>query len=223
MCGRYTQTAGLKTLRERFGLKEPTRSLGPRYNIAPGQEAAVIVSGRSLELMSWGLAARCMRPTSSRGAQHCAAAAALIINARAETAASRPAFRKAFSSQRCLIPADGFYEWSRAPKLPYRFVARARELFAFAGLWDSRSFVILTTEANPLVRRVHPRMPVILAREAEAEWIDPSTRPERLAALLTPCPENLLEYYPVSERINSPKNDDEGCVERRREQQQLEL
>lgn len=194
MCGRYTQTADLKTLKERFGIRGAAPALGPRYNIAPGQEAAVVLPGRSLELMRWGLGGR-------------------LINARVET-------RRTFASRRCLIPADGFYEWSRSPKLPYRFVLRSRGLFAFAGIWGSRSFAILTTEAGPIVRPIHPRMPVILAREAEEEWLDLSADARRLAGLLSPC--GRLACYPVSDRVNSTKNDDEGCVERRREQQ-LEL
>jgi putative SOS response-associated peptidase YedK len=202
MCGRYSQTAALQTLQERFALRGTPRPLSPRYNIAPGQEAPIIVAGRSLRSMRWGFGAR-------------------VINARAETAASRPAFRKAFSCRRCLVPADGFYEWSRSPKLPYRFAAVAGGLFAFAGLWDSRDFVILTTAADAVVRAIHPRMPVILAREAEGPWLDPSTPLERVTELLVPGVR--LTCCPVSERVNSTENDDEGCIERRREQQQLEL
>src|SRR5579859_6385875 len=150
MCGRYTQTASIKTLRERFGLKAAEQlELVPRYNIAPTQEAAVIVEdgGRALRMFRWGLI-----PSWAKDA----AIGHKMINARAETAAEKPSFRKPFRSRRCLVVADGFYEWRAAAggKVPTRVVLPSREPFAMAGLWDSwkspegkevRTFTILTT------------------------------------------------------------------------------
>jgi putative SOS response-associated peptidase YedK len=138
-----------------------------------------------------------------------------LINARAETAASKPFFRQAFRSKRCLVLADGFYEWKRTGKrkMPYRIALKINEPFAFAGLWSTvrdaqgrprTTFAVLTTDANALVARLHPRMPAILRPQDEAIWLDPLLSPEQAQTLLAPYPAGLLHAYPVSAQVNSP-------------------
>jgi putative SOS response-associated peptidase YedK len=146
-----------------------------------------------------------------------------MINARSETAATKPAFRDALKSRRCLIPADGFYEWMRTGKAkqPYCFEVNEGELFAFAGLWDRwrdasgewvKSCSILTTTPNSVTSAVHDRMPVILDPDGYDLWLDPGMRDMRVVSdLLKPCDARLMRCYPVSMRINSVVNDDEGC------------
>ncbi|MFC1680090.1 SOS response-associated peptidase [Elusimicrobiota bacterium] len=215
MCGRYTQTASLETLQRRFGFRVEGASLSSRYNIAPGQTAPVLLQDRTMAQLRWGLV-----PSWAKDR----AIGARMINARSETAADKPAFRTSFDSRRCLVLADGFYEWRKArgaPKVPWRFARKDREPFAFAGLWDSWqdpdgqdlwTFTILTTEANPLVRRVHPRMPVILRRDDEGGWLDDASEIDRLQDLLAPHPVEELEGYEVSTRVNSPQHDDAQCI-----------
>ena len=145
-----------------------------------------------------------------------------MINARAETVPEKPSFRRAFRSRRCLILADGFYEWRKtySGKQPYYMRMKDGSPFAFAGLWESwkngreiRSCAIITTEANELVGEVHNRMPVILHPEDYELWLDPDFgEKEPLADLLRPYPANEMEAYPVSRRVNSPSNDDPDCV-----------
>jgi len=148
-----------------------------------------------------------------------------MINAHSETAAEKPSFRKAFKERRCLIPADGFYEWQKTNggKQPYHLKMRDGRLFAFAGLWESwkgdeegeiRSCTILTTDANDLVGEVHHRMPVILPPETYDLWLDPAVwEAEQLLSLLVPYPTEDMEAYPASRRVNNPSNDEPGCVE----------
>jgi putative SOS response-associated peptidase YedK len=188
----------------------PAPTLRPRYNLAPQQEAPVVVDGgaRRLVVMKWGLV-----PSWSKDA----AAGYRMINARAETAPEKPSFRGPFRKQRGLIPADGFFEWKREGerKRPFALRLASREPFAMAGLWDRwraadgaelLSFTILTTAANPLVSEVHDRMPVILPREAEEAWLDPKSPPEALKPLLVPYP-GAMEAVPVSLAVNNPRND----------------
>lgn len=172
---------------------------------------------KNLRLMRWGLVPAWAKEASIGHR---------MINARAETVAEKPSFRRAFESRRCLAPADGFYEWrklegSRA-KIPMRFVLKSREPFAFAGLWDIwrkpdsgelRSFTIITTAANELLRPIHDRMPVILRPEDEEKWLDPGlSDPNRLSSFLKTYPAEEMEAYEVSTRVNSPKNDDPACL-----------
>jgi putative SOS response-associated peptidase YedK len=218
MCGRYTQTASVKELRERFGVADDAPlELKPRYNIAPTQEAPVIVDddGRKLALYRWGLI-----PSWAKDP----ALGHKLINARAETVAEKPSFRKPFQARRCLVPADGFYEWRRiigGGKVPTRIVLPARETFAMAGLWDSwkgpdgkevRTFAILTTEANAAMRPVHDRMPVILTRQGESAWLSLQTPAPVVEALLKPW-SGELETYAVSPLVNSPRNDAPELIE----------
>lgn len=228
MCGRYTLTAEPAAVARRFGLATLPPGVCGRYNIAPSQRALVIVSGRAAEgegrcglAMRWGLvpawAAEGLprRPGGRRGVR------GAFINARVETVAVRPAFRSALRHRRCLVPADGFYEWRQAVdrRDPFYIRPRAGGLFAFAGLWEpgpdgEAGFAILTTAADGALRSLHDRMPVILRPEAEDGWLDPSlTDPARISRLLAvSLAGDALSLHPVSPRVNSPRHDDPGCV-----------
>ncbi|MCB1056336.1 MAG: SOS response-associated peptidase, partial [Acidobacteria bacterium] len=148
-----------------------------------------------------------------------------LINARAETAAEKPAFRSSFSKRRCLVPADGFYEWQKTGgrKQPFYLQLKEHRPFAFAGLWARwkasedetvQSFTLLTTTPNEVAAKVHDRMPVILPPESYDRWLDPELHDrEALEALLLPYPAEAMEAYPVSTLVNSPQNDDPRCIE----------
>jgi putative SOS response-associated peptidase YedK len=165
--------------------------------------------------MRWGLV-----PRWSKGDRP-----SVLINARSETVLEKPTFRTPFLHRRCLIPADGFYEWARAgaKKQPYHFHRRDQSPFAFAGLWESwsdpetrdrlLSCCILTTEANELVRPVHDRMPVILDQTDFDLWLDPVSQPDELTTLLRPCSADVMESAAVGTRVNSPKYDGPECLE----------
>jgi len=209
MCGRYYLVSPAELVATRFHAVE-SLPLRPRYNLAPQQEAPVVVDGgtRRLVLMRWGLV-----PSWSKEA----ASGFRMINARAETAPEKPSFRGPFRKQRALVPADGFYEWKREGerKQPFALRLASGEPFAMAGLWDRwrapdgaevLTFTILTTSANSLVSSVHDRMPVILPPEAEAAWLDPQSPPEALKALCGPFA-GAMEAVPVSTAVNNPRND----------------
>lgn len=219
MCGRYTLRTPVDTLVEEFGITGPLPEVPARYNVAPTQEVASVLvedDERHLEMLRWGLIPS-WADDPGIGSR--------MINARSETAAEKPSFRGAFKKRRCLILADGFYEWQKAGnggKQPYYIRMEDGSPFAFAGLWEVwdkhgeeiRSCTILTTEANGLVREIHHRMPVILPPENYDFWLDPDVRErEPLLDLLRPHPEDAMEAYPVSRFVNSPSNDDERCVE----------
>lgn len=210
MCGRYYFFTPADIVAGRFGLAT-SPALRPRFNIAPQSEAPVILAGegtRRLVAMRWGLV-----PSWSKDP----ASAYKMINARAETAHEKPSFRGPFRRQRALVPADGFYEWKREgeTKRPFALRLASSEPFAMAGLWDRwktpeggelLSFTILTTSANPLVSSVHDRMPVILPREAEATWLDPTESETALKSLLAPSVEEM-EAIPIGKAVNNPLND----------------
>jgi len=223
MCGRYTITSPGQVIADAFGVEEPVE-LAPRYNVCPGQDVPVVRLARDgehrrLDLVRWGLVPFFAKEPG---------AAARMINARAESAATSPAFREALRRRRCLIPADGFYEWQaaagRGPKQPY-YVHRAdgRPL-AFAGLWERwrgkdgarlDSCTILTTAPNELLAKVHDPMPVVLAPHAYELWLDRAMQDvERLRPLLVAPPSAGLVAYPVGTWVNDPKHDDPGCVAR---------
>jgi putative SOS response-associated peptidase YedK len=218
MCGRY-YLADVKNMRERFGVKDILEWLISRYNIAPSQEVPAIIADplaeRKLVRFKWGL-----KPYWARDR----AMASGMINARAETVDTKPSFKNSFRRRRCLIPANGFYEWQKEGqrKIPYCIGLTGWDLFAFAGLWDSwvsaagekyESCAIITTKANPLVAQIHDRMPVILSRESEAMWLDGSIASmEPLKELLKPYPAEQMTLYEVSPRVNSPKNDEPGLL-----------
>jgi putative SOS response-associated peptidase YedK len=203
---------------EHFGLAE-VPSLAPRYNIAPGQPVAVVrrepgVPGRRLELRLWGLVASAGRARPGAG----------LVNARAESVARLPAFRDAFRRRRCLVPADGFYEWQprgRNPKQPYHVRPASEPLFGLAGLYEScegvdgplHTCTVLTTEANAAMRAVHDRMPVILPRAAWEAWLDPALADAAaLLPLLRPAPADAIELHPVGLRVNDVRHDDPECA-----------
>ncbi len=223
MCGRFSLAADPPTLTDLFLLNE-TPALSPRYNIAPTQTVAVVrpmdnQATRRLNLLHWGLI-----PSWAKDPR----IGARMINARAETVAEKPAFRSAFRRKRCLVPADGFYEWVRSgsKKQPYHIRMRDGTPFAFAGLWERwegpegaiESCTLVTTEPNDLLRSLHHRMPVILARDRYAVWLDPDCRsPELLQTCMAPYPPENMVAYPVGLRVNNPRNDDPGCRDPREE------
>ena len=210
MCGRYAIVlVGDGTLQRRFSLEEMLEDPQPRFNVAPTQTLPVIVrnSPNHIEMMRWGLIPFWAKDASI---------GSRMINARAETVAEKPAFRRSLRSQRCLVPASGFFEWKRDgdAKTPHFIHLPDEPLFAFAGLYDSwhdpdgqtvQSYTILTTAPNDLMADIHNRMPVILRREDEDEWLDPeNTEPEHLLPLLRPYPASEMAAYPVSKMVNSP-------------------
>ncbi len=224
MCGRYSLTTPMEAVRQLFGFSERP-NLPARVNIAPSQEVAAVrlgegdVGGRHLVALRWGL----IPSWVPSGAKEMAIGNRMI-NARAETIAEKPAFRAAFRRRRCLIPADGFYEWKteRGRKQPYRIVLESGAPFAFAGLWERwegpgrdgaiESCTIVTTEANARLQAIHHRMPVILAPEAYDLWLDPATPGARAQALLRPAPSEWFTCFRVSPKINSPANDDPALI-----------
>ena len=217
MCGRYTLKTPLNVLTERFGIEEAPSSITPSYNIAPTQHVATVLSEngkRKLEMLRWGLI-----PSWADDPE----IGNRMINARSETVAEKPSYRKAFKKSRCLILADGFYEWQKTDsgKQPFHIRMRDESPFAFAGLWASwdkgdgiRSCTIITTDANDLVGEVHNRMPVILHPEDYEMWLEPDfDEREPLTTLLKPFPAEAMEAYAVSRRVNKPSNNEPGVME----------
>jgi putative SOS response-associated peptidase YedK len=194
--------------------------LQPSYNVAPTREVPAVVSGGEgcrLEVLRWSLI-----PSWADDPR----IGSRAINARSETVAEKPSFRRAFKKSRCLMLADGFYEWRKenGGKQPYYVWMKNGGPFAFAGLWESwnkdegggiHSCAIITTDANDLMTEIHYRMPVIMPPEYYELWLDPAVRePEELLPLLEPFPAADMEAYPISLRVNSPSNDGPDCVER---------
>jgi putative SOS response-associated peptidase YedK len=218
MCGRYTLRTPVEKLAEEFGFDNSSIELPPNYNVAPTQGVAAVLEEdgqRHLEVLRWGLI-----PPWADDPQ----VGSRMINARAETAPEKPSFRRAFRERRCLIPADGFYEWKRmnGGKQPYYIHMKEGRPFAFAGLWESwkddggpeiRSCTILTTKPNALAGEIHDRMPVILPTGSYDVWLDHVSERDELYGLLAPFPEDGMEAYPVSRFVNSPSNNDPRCIE----------
>jgi putative SOS response-associated peptidase YedK len=211
MCGRYRLSRRKQIVEEYFDTVSGEEEWTPRYNIAPTQPIPVIRQNpkepvRELSLVRWGLIPSWAKDSS---------VAAKMINARSETASTKAAFRDALKSRRCLIPADGFYEWARTGKAkqPYCFEVEDGELFAFAGLWDRwKTCAILTTTPNAVTSAVHDRMPVILEPDSYDLWLDPGMSDVSAATdLLKPYDALLMRCYPVSSRVNHVGNDDEEC------------
>jgi putative SOS response-associated peptidase YedK len=209
MCGRYTISTDPARLAERFQAEVPPQLTTPRFNAAPTQLLPVVLDAdHSMQLLRWGLIPHWAEDASIGNK---------MINARAETIAQKPSFREAFRKRRCLVLADGYYEWQKTAdgKQPMRFVLNNEGPFAFAGLWETwrhgeeliRSFTIITTSANATTAPVHNRMPVILLPEHEQRWLDPKTEPLDLHELLLPYPDDEMRFYPVSKSINSPSNE----------------
>jgi putative SOS response-associated peptidase YedK len=218
MCGRYTLATPVEKLAEEFGFDASSVELPPNYNVAPTQGVAAVLAEngrRRLEILRWGLI-----PSWADDPQ----IGSRMINARAETAPEKPSFRRSFRERRCLIPADGFYEWKRTngAKQPYYIHMKEGRPFAFAGLWESwkddggpeiRTCTILTTKPNALAGEIHNRMPVILPTGSYDVWLDPEADRDELYGLLAPYPEDEMEAYPVSRFVNSPQNNDPRCIE----------
>ncbi len=221
MCGRFTLTARPEVLARAFAL-EDAPELAPRWNAAPGQDVATIArtpeGRRELRMRRWGLV-----PGWARDRR----IGSRLINARAETAALRPAFREALRLRRCAVPVDGFYEWAAGgtgsgPRQPYYVALPDRAPFAIAGLFERwrgedgawlETCVLLTVAANERVRGLHDRMPAILPERDLEPWLDPMLRdPRRVARLLVPSAGTELELRPVSRRVNRPEHDDPACI-----------
>ena len=218
MCGRYSLTSPLESVREIFGFLE-SPNLAPRYNIAPTQDVAVVRRGddalRHLAFLRWGLVPSWAKDISI---------GSRMINARAESVAEKPAFRRAFAARRCLIPANGFYEWrsESGGKQPYYITRKDGLPMAFAGLWESwrasesaehiESCTILTTEACEATRPIHHRMPVILEPTAFETWLAPTLGAPGLLGLMSPSTAALV-VKKVSRRVNKVANDDPHLLE----------
>ena len=217
MCGRFTLRISPAELAEIFELLR-TPEVQPRYNIAPSQPVLAVrerEGARELAVLQWGLIPGWSKVPKSGP-----------INARSETVATKPTFKNAFRRRRCLIPADGFYEWKQLgpkEKQPYFIHRLDDKLFAFAGLWEGwrgpdgsslESCAIVTTDTNRRLAELHDRMPVVLEREDYAEWLDPTNEDvESLQRLLMPAPDDFFEIRPVSKSVNSPRNDGPDCLE----------
>lgn len=211
MCGRFVNHVPLADLQKHFNAAMMKGDFTASYNIAPTQIVPVVVATqdaeREIRLMKWGLV-----PSWARDK----AIGNKMINARAETVAEKPAYRKAFEKRRCIVPASGFYEWDTATREPYYFTPTAG-FFSFAGLWESwkapdgiilESFTILTTQANETVGKHHQRMPVALTSNSEGIWLSTSSNSAEVLPLLSPFPNSAMNVVQVTKRVNSPLNND---------------
>ncbi|WP_288369349.1 SOS response-associated peptidase [uncultured Algoriphagus sp.] len=216
MCGRYSLSKSKIELEERFQAEMLT-DFKPRYNIAPTQLVPVVTSQspKGFSFFYWGITPEFGRnkPVSQK-----------LINAKAESVHQKMTFKSSFKQRRCIIPADGFYEWKKLGKktsIPHRFTLREGGLFSFAGIWDEyetvdgenqHTFLILTTEPNELVSEVHDRMPVVLTPETEKKWLNNYSSEEELLEILKPFSANEMQSYPVSTLVNSVKNDSPALI-----------
>lgn len=206
MCGAFSITYPFKEGWDKpfnagYNFPEPFK---PRFNARPGQSLPVILNSKpdEIQLINWGL-----KPNWLKGK--------ILINVRDDSLATKPMYYRDLKERRCIIPADGFYEWTTEDrkKTPYRFVLKSKKLFAFAGIWqpdpktNQPQFAIITTEPNQLVKKYHNRMPVILPARKESEWLNTTLAVNKLLDLLKPYPANLMLAYSVSTLVNSPKND----------------
>jgi putative SOS response-associated peptidase YedK len=219
MCGRFTLFLDPGELQDAFPDFLIEGDFPPRYNIAPTQPVAVIPNTpeKALDFYVWGLIPSWSKdPTIGNR----------LINARSETIMEKPSFRNSFKRKRCLILANGFYEWQSQPgtrsKTPYLIHLKSHEPFAFAGLWDTwfhgdgseiRSCTIITTESNGLMKNIHTRMPVILPPDTYQQWLAPGEpNITKLLELLKPFDSSLMQAYPVSKLVNNPSNDVRDCI-----------
>ena len=227
MCGRYTLATPAEELVEAFDLPGLTFDYFARFNIGPGQAAPIVAedaAGRRIGLLDWGLVPAWMNDPG-RG----------FINARAESVASKASFREAFRRRRCLVPADGFYEWQaqsegeteaeqsgKRTKRPFWLHPSCGGVVSFAGIWETWSqpgaaprhtFAVLTTEANSDVRAIHDRMPVVVEEGDRGVWLDRSSEVEKVSALMRPAPDGTFASHRVSTRVNSVIEDDAGLIE----------
>jgi len=216
MCGRYSLSKSKIDLEERFQA-EMLADFKPRYNIAPTQLVPVITSDspKGFSFFYWGITPDFgqNKPVSQK-----------LINAKAETVNEKISFKSSFQRRRCLVPADGFFEWKKLgkkTKIPHRFTLRDEDLFSFAGIWEEyesisgeiqHTFLILTTTPNEIVSEIHDRMPVILSRENEKKWLDKYSSESELLKMLQPYPAESMITYPVSPLVNSVQNDSPGII-----------
>jgi putative SOS response-associated peptidase YedK len=219
MCGRFALYSSLDEIKEVFAVQQVEMDLSPSYNIAPTQPVAVVVHKdgvNRLQAMVWGLIPAWAKDASI---------GSRMINARSETLGQKPSFRRPLGNQRCLIVADGFFEWQKTEqgRIPMFIRLKSQRPLGFAGLYDVwtspsgekiTSCTIITTDANELVRPIHERMPVILPRPDYEVWLDPAPKPaSQLLPLLRPYLAQDLEAYPVSRLVNSPANNVPQCVQ----------
>jgi putative SOS response-associated peptidase YedK len=239
MCGRYTLARSQQELSERYGIKQLFMDFTERYNIAPTQKVPVVLNlagQRAMEPFQWGLIPSWVTDLKKTKP---------LINARCETLAQKPSFKAALSKRRCLVPADGFYEWKKsgAIKRPMFIHQVDNAIFSFAGIWEEwcpseadadtafdaeteplRTFSIITSKANDTMAPVHDRMPVILSREDEARWLDTDiTDPTLLLPMLQPCANELITMHEVSPLVNSVRTDNAELIEHSVGQLQLKL
>lgn len=217
MCGRFVLSVDAVTLQQEFNLTQ-VPEMQARYNIAPSQPVPVITNQQpdSLTHVTWGLVPSWVDDPNSTYT---------MINARSETAAEKPSYRGPFRHKRCLIPSNGFYEWTKdgGSKQPHFIYLKETEVFSFAGLWDIWqgsdgseiwSCTILTTDAAESIEHLHHRMPVILDSEARHIWLNNETPPDALQSLLTPFDPDKIGHHPVSKEVNSPRNDHPDLIQR---------
>jgi putative SOS response-associated peptidase YedK len=217
MCGRFSMGQGTDGIAGKLSVRP--LALLPRFNIAPTQNAPIVLcdGAREMRLLRWGLIPFWAKDESI---------GQRMINARAESLLEKPSFKRPFERQRCLVLADGYYEWQKrgTVKVPFRFTLRDGQPFALAGLWDQwhpsdgqpiATFTIITTAANDLACTVHDRMPVILPPEHYDQWLDPAvTQGARLTPLLQPYSSEAMTCYPVSSLVNNARIDDPRCIEK---------
>jgi putative SOS response-associated peptidase YedK len=217
MCGRYSFSHSKDKIEKRFGIKveEPWK---PRYNIAPTQEMPVVTNKNPKEfsIFKWGFIPNWSLDES---------VAANLINARSETVFTKAPFKHAIKEQRCLIPADGYFEWKKEGKLkvPYRITLNSDDAFTFAGIWDSwerpsdgeiiNTYTILTTSSNKLLREIHERMPVILSKDLEKYWLDNKLSDTDINELMKPFDQDQMNFYKVNKIVNSTGYDIPECIQ----------
>lgn len=214
MCGRFQLSVKGRQISERFNVEVFDEMYKPNYNCAPSQKLPVITNAEPAKLnyFKWGLI-----PFWAKDPK----IGFKMINARSESITEKPAFKNAFKKRRCLVPANGFYEWQKgANKTPFRIFLKSEELFAMAGIWETwkdaeerpvHTFSIITTAPNPLMESIHNRMPIILPRESEEAWLKENDQTV-LINLLKPFDEDKMSAYPISKRVNLPANNDEQLV-----------
>lgn len=222
MCGRFTLTYKTKELQLLLGLSETNLEWQPRYNIAPSQPIAAILENKSknIEFLRWGLVPSWAKDITIGNR---------LINARSETIMEKPSFKNAFKHRRCLILADGFYEWKKSSSkgglsTPYYFYLNEKQPFALAGIWEIWqspdgseiwSTAIITCDANEIVKPVHERMPVVLDKDEMFDWLEDRTEPE-LVNMMSPYPAEKMKSHQVGKAVNSPFNDVSECIQERK-------
>jgi putative SOS response-associated peptidase YedK len=221
MCGRFTQKSERKIITLEFYVKDFLSDVLVSYNVAPGQDAGVIIKDDVYRYARyrWGLVPFWAKDPKT---------GYRMINARAETVTEKPSFKNAFVKRRCLVPADGFYEWKKEEKhkVPYFIFHSSKKPMTLAGLWERwrpkestdetpylHTFTIITTTPNEKMAQLHDRMPVIIPADGRELWLDPDTGTERLKDMLIPLPSSEVDYYEVSTLVNSPKNNSPMCIE----------